>query len=267
MLAPPEDPRRRTWDPSSTLAERDPDVVDIVSALSNDGRVGGALTNKKLRTRAVLLVALQELLLDRTVDTVSVPQVVARAGLAQGTFYAHFESLPAAIQAIGGLLIGEHVRVLEAATAGAADQADLVARTTRQTLTLFAVNHDVGRLLFDSGLPIDSLLGGFHIHLRGDLEQGMARGEFRSTDLDTTCSIFVGSMMGACLDLFRRRLGPDAIPIVIAELMRLLNVNSRKAHRLATATHEFVPWRPLPLSDVELDGGAGGPGGNSRALG
>ncbi|AQT80082.1 hypothetical protein B1R94_13670 [Mycolicibacterium litorale] len=215
--------------------------------------MGGAVTKKKLRTRAVLLVALQELLLDRTVDTVSVPQVVGRAGLAQGTFYAHFESLPAAIQAVGGLLIAEHVRALEVATDGAVDQAELVARSTRQTLTLFALNPDVGRLLFDSGLPVDGLLGGFHLHLRGDLELGMARGEFRSTDLDTTCSIFVGSMMGACLDLYRGRLRQDAIPTVIAELLRLLNVNARKAKRLANTTHDFVPWRALPLSGVALD--------------
>ncbi len=227
-------------------------MFDIVSTLFNDGPVGGAVTDKKLRTRAVLLVALQELLLDRTVGTVSVPQVVARAGVAQGTFYSHFESLSVATQAIGGLLIGEHIRALEVATAGAADQADLVARTTRQTLTLLAANRDVGRLLFDSGLPADGLIGGFHIHLREDVQLGVTRSEFRVADLDATCSIFAGAVMGTCLDLYRGRLSRDSIPIVIAELLRLLNVNARKAHRLANATHEFVPWRPLPLSDVEI---------------
>ncbi|WP_163699538.1 TetR family transcriptional regulator [Mycolicibacterium sarraceniae] len=215
--------------------------------------MGEVLTNKKLRTRSALLVALQELLLDRAVDTVSVPQVVARAGVAQGTFYAHFESLPAAIQAIGGLVIGEHFRVLGHATADAADQADLVARTTRQTLTLFAVNPDVGRLLFDSGLPVDGLLDGFHIQLREDIQLGVARREFRVTDLAATCCIFAGAVMGAGLDLFRGRLTPDAIPLVIAELLRLLNVNARKAQRLANVAHEFVPWRALPLSDIDQD--------------
>lgn len=214
--------------------------------------MGEAVTSKKLRTRAALLVALQELLLDRTVETVSVPQVVAKAGVAQGTFYSHFESLPAAIQAIGSLLIAEHIRVLAFATAGAADQADLVARTTRQTLTLLAVNPDVGRLLFDSGLPVDGLVGGFHVHLREDVRLGVTRGEFRVADLDATCSIFAGAVMGTCLDLYRGRLSRDSIAIVIAELLRLLNVNARKAQRLANATNEFVPWRTLPLSDVEI---------------
>ena len=41
---------------------------------------------------------------------------------------------------------------------GASDLAEVFARSTRQTLTLFTQRTDVGRLLFDSGLPVDRFL-------------------------------------------------------------------------------------------------------------
>ncbi|MGB6107555.1 MAG: TetR family transcriptional regulator, partial [Mycobacterium sp.] len=79
-----------------------------------------APTTRRTRTRSALLVALQELLLDPNAPAVSVPQVVSRCGVAQGTFYNYFDSLPEAIDAIGVLLLTEHTRVLQIVTSGAA---------------------------------------------------------------------------------------------------------------------------------------------------
>ena len=42
----------------------------------------------------------------------------------QGTFYSAFDSLPATVEAVGWLLIGEHMRVLQEGNLGAADQAE-----------------------------------------------------------------------------------------------------------------------------------------------
>ena len=45
------------------------------------------------RTRNSLLIAVQELLLDPEPGALSVPQVIGRAGVSQGTFYNYFDSL------------------------------------------------------------------------------------------------------------------------------------------------------------------------------
>ena len=129
-------------------------------------------------------MALQELLLDPGVTAVSVPQVVGRAGAAQGTFYNYFESLSEAIDAVGALLLVEHIRVLRVVTSGAADTAEIVARSARQTLMLFVDRPDVGRLIFDSGLPVDRFVGGLRGHLHDDLQLGIDRGDFSVTDFD-----------------------------------------------------------------------------------
>ena len=51
-----------------------------------------ATTTKRDRTRDALLIALQQLLLDPDAGGVSVPQLVERAGVSQGTFYNYFDS-------------------------------------------------------------------------------------------------------------------------------------------------------------------------------
>ena len=209
------------------------------------------MPRKRIRTRDALLMALQELLLDPETPAVSVPQVVGRCGVAQGTFYNYFGSLPAAIDAVGELILSEHVRVLEAATAGAADESELVARSARQTLMLLANRPDVGRLLFDSGLPADRFSAGLRAHLHADLQRGMDCGVFAVADFQVVCTVYAGAILGACLDIHRGRLAADAIDEVVVYLLRVMGVSKVKARRLVSAPQEFVQWRALPLSAVE----------------
>lgn len=210
-----------------------------------------ATPTKRERTHNALLVALQELLLDPDTPTLSVPRVVGRVGVAQGTFYHHFDSLRAAVDAVGALLLTEHTRVLQSATDGVSDTAEIVARSARQTLVLFARRPDVGRLIFDSGLPIDRFMSGIRAHLDADLQAGVKRGDLVMSDLPVAESVYAGTIMGACLDIYRGRLPVDAVPRVIVHLLAILGVSANRARRLAAAPQEFIPWRPLPLSSIE----------------
>ena len=212
-----------------------------------------AAATKRTRTRDALLVAVQELLLDPDVAAVSVPQVVARCGVSQGTFYNYFDSISDAIDAVGALILAQHARVLEAVTAGAADEAELVARSSGQTLLLMARRPDIGRLLFDSGLPADRITGGVRAHLHGDLQRGIDAGVFAVADFQVVGTVYAGAVLGACLDLYRRRLPVGAVPEVVEHLLRVLGVGKAAAQRLACAPMEFMDWRPLPLSAIEED--------------
>ena len=211
-----------------------------------------ATVTKKARTRDALLAALQELLLDSEPSAISVPRLVARCGVAQGTFYNYFDSLPDAIDAVGVLLLAEHARVLALLTADAADDAEVVARSARQTLLLLAHRPDVGRLLFDSGLPADRISAGVRAHLHADLQRGIDSGVFAVPDFQVVCTVYAGVILGAALDLYRGRLPADAIPEVVEYLLRVLGVSEPKARRLVGAPMEFVQWHALPLSAGEM---------------
>ena len=214
-----------------------------------------ATASKRARTRDSLLVALQELLLESDASgmrpAISVPQVVARCGVAQGTFYNYFDSLPEAIDAVGALLLSEHTRVLKVVTSGAVDVTEIVARSARQTLMLFVHRPEVGRLIFDSGLPVDRFATGLRGHLHEDLRLGIRRGDFSVADFDIASTVYTGTMLGACLDLHRRQLAADAVGDIVGYLLRILGVSARKAQRLVGEPQEFVPWASFPLSAIE----------------
>lgn len=212
-----------------------------------------AKRGKAARTRAALLVALQQCLLESDEAAVSVSQLVARAGVAQGTFYNYFDSLPAAVDAVGELLLAEHFRTVLKVIAGAVDAAEVVARSDLQSLMLFARRPDVGRLIFESGQPVDRLIffKAARKHLMANLQWGVDTGAFTAGDLGVACSIHIGGMIGASLDVHRGRLPLDAGPEVVARLLRDLGVSKRRAVRLAGAQQEFEPWRPLPLVPLE----------------
>jgi AcrR family transcriptional regulator len=216
--------------------------------------LGGAAGDRFGRRRVLqtgIAIFMLGSLLCSDVSTVSVPLLVGRAGAAQGTFYNYFDSLPEAIDAVGALLLTEHTRVLRAATSEAADTAEIVARSARQTLMLFVHRPEVGRLIFDSGLPVDRFVGGLRAHLHHDLRLGIARGDFSVADFDIASTVYTGTMLGACLDLHRGHLPADAVGEVAGHLLRSLGVNARKAQRLITAPQEFIGWAPFPLSAIE----------------
>ncbi|MCB1266199.1 MAG: TetR/AcrR family transcriptional regulator [Mycobacterium sp.] len=206
-------------------------------------------TRGRAGTRDALLEAVQEFLLDPGPSPISVPQVVARAGVAQGTFYNYFDSLPAAIEAVGKLLLAEHFRTLLRVIDGADDAAEVVARSDLQTLMLFAHRHDVGCLVFDSGEPIDRLIlfRDARSQLLANLQWGVATGAFAAGNLQAAASIHIGAMVGASLDVYRGRLSVDDGPEVIARLLRDLGVEPSRSERLAHRPQEFEPWAPLPL--------------------
>ena len=203
----------------------------------------------RIGTRAALLVALQELLLDSEGSAVSVPRVVARAGVAQGTFYNYFESLPAAIHAVGELVLAEHFRTLLRVIDGVTDVAEVVARSDRQLLMLFAHRPDVGRLVFDSGESADRffVFDDGRRQFAATVQWGIDSGVFFVDDVDVAYSIHIGAMLGGCLDIYRGRLPVEKAPVLVGRLLRDLGMTKRKATRLVSMPQQFEPWRTLPL--------------------
>lgn len=202
------------------------------------------------RIRADLLVAIQELIQDGGLVTLSVPRVIARAGVSQGTFYNYFERLDEALDAVSDLLLAEHVRVLEIVRSGPSDVVEVFTRSTKQTLMVGHDMPEVGRLLFDSGLPVDRLVAGLRAHMHRDVLFGLSSGDFTANDSQAIASVLGGAIVGSWLDIHRGRLLIDSIPPVVEYLLRTLGVAPRKAVRLAGAPQQFHRLHPLPLSPL-----------------
>lgn len=211
---------------------------------------------KRERTRNQLLVATQELLLERPAGSLTIRDVAHQAGLSNGTFYNYFDSIGALLDNLALLFTVTHAQHVAPLVEGVGDPAEIFARTTRQTLRFMVGPTTYGRYLFDVGLPLDHFLGGLHARLAGDVHEGARSGAFRAPDDEITISLVVGSLLGLALDVHRGRLPASSIDEATARMLRLLGVRPQKARRLATATLDPVPPPPLPLTWPRSVGGA-----------
>lgn len=207
---------------------------------------------KRDRTRAALLVATQELLLERSAASLSIRDVVTQAGVVQGTFYNYFPSIEALLDALGLLFFAEHGALLDRLNRDCEDLAEVVARSTRQTLRFVTDSPAYGRILFDVGLPVDRFLVGLRMRLVHDVRRGIAAGSFAldEAQVELAIGMATGALLGVALDLHRKLLPVDAIEPATRELLRMLGVPTRRAAALAMRPLEHLPPPPLPLDPL-----------------
>ena len=213
-------------------------------------------TTKRDRTLSALLVAVQEVLLEAPRISLSVPRVTARAGVSQGTFYNYFDSLDAAVDAVGGLLLVEHSCLVALVTEGIDDPAVVVAHTTRMTLRLAVQGPGYGHLLFDSGLPVDRFLGGLRAQLGADVAAGLQAGRFRADDVDFLLSMASGSILGVALEMHRGRLPLSAAEATAERLLRDLGLDADDARLVSHLPLDLPDPTPLPIRAVRPSPGS-----------
>lgn len=199
--------------------------------------------SKRARTRDQLLVAAQALLLTHTAAALGIRQITDHAGVVHATFYNYYQDIAALIADLGELLGASHAAAMAGTSLDRDDPALRFARITRQTLRMVATEPGFGRLIFDVGLPADSLVSELRLRLALDLDEGRLSGCFHLSDLDLAVSMVSGAISGLALDLHRGTLPVTAIEPATTRLLELLGVEPTVA---ATLGHEAVSFPPVP---------------------
>lgn len=203
---------------------------------------------KRERTRNRLLIATQELLLERSAGSLTIRDVSHQAELSHGTFYNYFDTVEALLDNLALLYTVTHAHLMARVTADASDMAEVFARSTRQTLRFIAESPQYGKYLFDAGLPMDHFLRGMRTNLYTDLQRGITSGAFTVVDTDLTTSMVAGGMLGMALDVYRRILPASTIDEGTARLLQQLGVKPARAKKLSTQDVAFLAPPPLPLT-------------------
>lgn len=199
--------------------------------------------SKRARTRDQLLVAAQGLLLTQKAAALGIRQITDHAGVVHATFYNYYQDIAALIADLGELLGASHAAAMAGLSLDLGDPAQRFARITRQTLRMVATEPGFGRLIFDVGLPADSLVSELRLRLALDLDEGHQRGRFQLRNLDLAASMVSGAISGLALDLHRGALPVTAIEPATTRLLELLGVEPALA---ATLGHEAVLFPPAP---------------------
>ena len=209
-------------------------------------------TGKRGRTLDALLAALQSLLLERGAGAFSISDICERAGVAHGTFYNYAGSIDELIEALAALLSASLAALGGSAPSAKADPIAAFVFKTQQTLGISVHAPDYGRLIFDSGLPVDRLVAELRKDLEADIRFGAASGVFKTPNPALSASMIAGCMLGVSLDLHRKKLPKSVIGAATAEMLAMLGLSRAVAQRAAGTRIRFEAPPALPLRWLAL---------------
>ena len=188
----------------------------------------------------------------QTAAALGIRQITNNAGVVHATFYNYYQDIAALIDDLGELLGASHAATMAGLNPDLADPAVRFARITRQTLRMVATEPSLGRLIYDVGLPGDSLVAELRLRLALDLAEGQQLGRFAFADLDLTTSMMSGAISGLALDLHRGTLAITAIEPATIRLLEWLGLDPAAAAELGHEAVAFGPATALPLRWLAL---------------
>ncbi len=179
-------------------------------------------------------------------------QITTHAGLVHATFYNYYLDISALLADLAELLGATHAVAMAGLFEGSEGPAVRFARITRQTLRIVALQTEIGRLMFDVGIPADRLSTELRLRLQLDIAEGAGRGIFRVADPNLAASAIAGAIFGIALDLHRSILPHAKIDAATALLLTHLGLEPAEAERLAHEPIEFPPLPEMPMRWLAL---------------
>lgn len=208
--------------------------------LPKDHRVRVA-AEKRERTRARLLESALLVFAEKGPEAAVIDDVIARAGMARGSFYNYFRTNEELLEAVAGEISNELLRVIDPVVRLQEDPVARVACGTRLLLHAVRTYPLLGAFLSrlrwpDAGNQLEGIG-----YLTRDLEVGIAQEKLACTPR-VAIDLVVGAMFAAMSSLARQQSAPDYPETIVKAVLKGLGVNEEQAIRAIT----------LPLSAIAL---------------
>ena len=200
------------------------------------------LDRRKARTRQALIDAAVRLIAEGRGDRASIQEITEEADIGFGSFYNHFDSKEQLFQTASEEVLERWGKMIDHASAGITDPAELFAVGTRITGRLGWTHPEIAGFLAGAGLDVLDMPLGLGPRALRDIEAGKAAGRFTVSDAKIALSAAAGGMLG----LFRlRQRHPERVTETTVDQLaeadlRMLGVPAGEAARLAA----------LPLPDT-----------------
>jgi AcrR family transcriptional regulator len=198
------------------------------------------LDRRKARTRRALLDAARAIAAERDTGDVSIQEITDRADVGFGSFYNHFATKAELFDAAVAEVLEEHGRLLDRASEGVEDPAEVFAIGLRTTARLAEDHPVIAQVLVRAGLSYLTSSGGLAPRAARDIERAVAAGRF---DLSAP---FLGVVTTTgCLLAYLHvrlqspeRLGHESVDELVERLLRMMGMSPADAREIAA--------RPLP---------------------
>ena len=201
------------------------------------------LDRRKARTRQALIDAAVRLIAEGRGDRASIAEITEQADIGFGSFYNHFDSKEQLFQTASEEVMERWGQMIDRASAGVTDPAELFAVGLRISGRLGWTHPDIAGFLTGMGLDALDIPRGLAPRALRDVEAGQATGRFTVPDPQIALSAVAGGLLGL-LRMGQRhpeRITETAVDQLAEAELRLLGVPAPEAARLAA----------LPLPPIE----------------
>ena len=200
------------------------------------------LDRRKARTRQALIDAAVRLIAEGRGDRASIQEITEEADIGFGSFYNHFDTKEQLFQTAAEDVLERWGQLIDRASAGITDPAELFAVGTRITGRLGWTHPDIAGFLVGAGLAVLDIPIGLVPRALRDIQAGQAAGRFTAPDAEIALSAAAGGMLGMLRMCQRHpeRITEASVDQLAEAVLRLLGVPAPEAARLAA----------LPLPDT-----------------
>ena len=219
-------------------------MAEPASAVSAPGAPRTSrLDRRKARTRQALIDAAVRLIAEGRGDRASIQEITEEADIGFGSFYNHFDSKEQLFQTASEEVLERWGQMIDRASAGITDPAELFAVGLRISGRLGWTHPDIAGFLTGAGLDALDIPVGLGPRALRDIEAGQAAGRFSVPDAEIALSAGAGGLLGLLRVCQRHpeRVTETAVDRLAEAELRLLGVPADEAARLTA----------LPLPTIE----------------
>ncbi len=203
---------------------------------------------RRRETRAKLIRAAHELMAEKGINATTIQEITDTADVGFGSFYNHFESKQAIVQAIIDETIESYGDALDHIADAVEDPAEVVAASVRYVVMRGCEDPTWGWFLIRAALLTQALRTGLGRRLMRDIRLGVQAGRFRVSDVTYATVAVSGVTLSVLASRLHGELDEDAAKTAAAIALKLVGLSARQA--------EAVASRPLPEIPFENLGGA-----------
>jgi len=189
---------------------------------------------RPLRTRGRLIAAARRLIARHGgLETIPIEEIARQSDVATGSFYNHFASKRALVEAAVAEAVSEHAALLSGLLAEIEDSAVSLATGARLTMRIVREDPIWGGLAIQTGIYVDEFWRALGNDLEQSVRQGAESGRFQVSDLHTTVAAIAGASFGVMKSTLEGRLPNDADSLLAEQILHVLGLPMEEAHEIA----------------------------------
>jgi len=201
----------------------------------------GRGARRRQRTRAKLLSAAQAVMARKGTDATTIQEITEEADVGFGSFYTHFESKDAIVEAIMAETLETFGNALDRISEAVTDPAEVLAASLRYGVERAINEPDLGWFLVHSGLSAHRMRFGLGVRMARDIRLGVESGRLHADDLEATLFAVGGSVLSIMAARLAGELESEAPERAAILALNLLGIPNPEAREIA--------HRPLPPLD------------------